>query len=108
MEFKVINRNGFPRYFIVDDLEFAWNSWVLCEIAHAESNPIHLCMASDFRLAGKNPTAMIWNLTYDDDGCSKYYINKLAHFRPFQIIHSGYYQNLGMPTGSHRWGRVMP
>ena len=86
--FRVVDRydTGLPRTYEAAGLTFAWDDWVLCEIAWGPGNVVHWCLASAFRGEDeKHVTCTVLNPSYVrlNDLLP---LRKLAHFRPVEVL----------------------
>ena len=85
---KVVSYNhlGLSWTFEDNDIQFVWNQVVLAEISFSRGNPIHKCVASDFRTSGKKEgiTCLCWNPSWDGEKLVE--ISKLNHFKVLSLV----------------------
>lgn len=92
---RVLRRyeTGIVEWYECNNLSFHWFSWLLCEVAHAKTNPVHHLMCSSFREQMKkddelchNVEMSIWNPAYENAGEEYFKLNRLWYWKPIQIV----------------------
>jgi hypothetical protein len=68
-------------------LTWNWHDWVLCHIAFRDTNPIHWCLAFDFRVGRDGDISCgLFNSTWEPVAQKRFELGKLYYFKPVRVL----------------------